>query len=81
MTASSAKRVLVTGASGHLGRWACHRLVSDGWSVIAASRSGAVPDAPFGQTAVSMEALKLDLGSDAAVDRSLIHISEPTRPY
>ncbi len=65
---TSAKTVLVSGATGHLGRWACHRLASNGWSVIAASRSGAVPEAPFGQTAVSMGALKVDLCSDAAVD-------------
>ncbi|HEU4536175.1 MAG TPA: SDR family oxidoreductase, partial [Polyangiaceae bacterium] len=62
--------VLVTGATGHLGRSVVHALASAGHRVTAASRSGAPPAAPFGAApapAGLVAPLAADLGDDAGV--------------
>lgn len=61
-------KIVVTGATGHLGRSVVHRLASAGHEVVAASRSGAKPDAPFEATPVAVETLAVDISSDACVD-------------
>lgn len=61
-------RIVVTGATGHLGRYAVARLVRAGHDVVAVSRSGALPEPPFGEeAALSVQALAVDLGEESAV--------------
>lgn len=62
-------KALVTGATGHLGRYTVDALARAGYEVIAASRSGAVPELPFGATERSgvVRGLSLDLTADSAV--------------
>jgi UDP-glucose 4-epimerase len=61
-------RVVVTGATGHLGRVAVARLARAGHDVVAVSRSGAVPVPPFGEPAApGVQALAIDLGEETAV--------------
>ncbi len=65
----TAERVVVTGATGHLGLYVVHALAARGFSVVAVSRSGALPQAPFGeQLAGEVRALAADLEQDGAVD-------------
>lgn len=62
--------VLVTGATGHLGRSVVHALASAGHRVVAASRAGAPPAAPFGAPptpAGLVSALAVDLGDEGCV--------------
>jgi len=79
-------KVVVTGASGHLGSYTVVRLAQLGHEVVAASRAGALPALPFGvsERPVSIRALALDLRSDEAVgllrrelgpDVGLIHLA------
>lgn len=77
-------RFVVTGATGHLGRSVVARLAREG-EVVACSRSGAMPEAPFGAApAGNVRPLALDIGSDACVetlraqlgsDVALIHLA------
>lgn len=62
-------KVVVTGATGHLGHYTVAELTSAGHDVVAVSRSGAVPPVPFGreQRAPSPTALALDLAEEACV--------------
>jgi nucleoside-diphosphate-sugar epimerase len=61
--------VIVTGATGHIGRYVVDRLARDGHDVVAASRSGAVPLPPFGSGAAPpVRTLALDISHDGAVD-------------
>jgi nucleoside-diphosphate-sugar epimerase len=62
-------KLVVTGATGHLGHYAVDRLASAGHEVVAVSRSGAVPPAPFGRTPREplAAALRLDLGEESCV--------------
>lgn len=64
----SARKFVITGATGHLGRSVVHTLAERG-EVVAASRSGALPSPPFGEQARdNVRALALDIESDAGVD-------------
>jgi UDP-glucose 4-epimerase len=62
-------KVVVTGATGHLGRYLVHRLAADGHEVIAASRSGGLPAPPFREIARPgrVRPLAVDLQTDAAL--------------
>jgi nucleoside-diphosphate-sugar epimerase len=62
-------KVVVTGATGHLGRYLVQHLAEAGHAVVAASRAGALPALPFGASArpAGVRALALDVGADSAV--------------
>jgi UDP-glucose 4-epimerase len=60
--------IVVTGATGHLGRQVVHRLASAGHAVVAASRSGKSPEAPYNHEPVSVATLAIDVGEDGCVD-------------
>lgn len=61
-------KVVVTGASGHVGRYAVDALARAGHEVLAVSRSGAVPSLPFGRPPrAPVPALALDLALEASV--------------
>lgn len=63
----SSRKFVVTGATGHLGRNVVHALSGLG-EVIAASRSGALPQPPFGQIARgNVRPLLLDISNDACI--------------
>jgi nucleoside-diphosphate-sugar epimerase len=63
----STRKFVVTGATGHMGRSVVHALAALG-EVVAASRSGALPEPPFGEAARSnIRALTLDVASDNCV--------------
>jgi nucleoside-diphosphate-sugar epimerase len=63
------ERVVVTGATGHLGRYVVHALRASGLGVTALSRSGQVPEPPFGESALGgVVAQALDLEREDAVD-------------
>ena len=61
------RTVIVTGATGHVGRYVVDELARAGFDVVAAARSGAVPRPPFGAAPVSVRTLPLDVADDAAV--------------
>jgi UDP-glucose 4-epimerase len=58
-------KIVITGATGHLGRQVVALLSGAGHHVIAASRSGQLPEASAGQR---IEALAVDLATEASVD-------------
>lgn len=60
--------IVVTGATGHLGRQVIHRLASAGRSVVAASRSGKHPEPPYLHDPVSVATLAVDVGDDGCVE-------------
>lgn len=62
-------KAVVTGATGHVGRYAVDALVRAGYEVVAASRSGAVPELPFGRAERSglVRGLAMDVAQDSAV--------------
>ncbi len=62
-------KVVVTGATGHLGRYVVHELLGRKHSVVAVSRSGELPALPFGesQRVGDCRSLAADVASDAAV--------------
>jgi UDP-glucose 4-epimerase len=79
-------KVIVTGATGHLGSYTVARLAQLGHEVVAASRAGTLPALPFGVSKhpASIRTLALDLRSDDAVgllrrelgrDVGLIHLA------
>lgn len=78
------RKFVVTGATGHLGRSAVHALAALG-EVVAASRSGALPETPFGETPRSnVRPLVLDISNDACIaalkaelgpDVALVHLA------
>jgi UDP-glucose 4-epimerase len=61
------KTVIVTGATGHVGRYTVDALARAGFDVVAASRSGAVPAPPFGSAPAAVRTLALDVADDSAV--------------
>lgn len=65
-------KVVVTGATGHVGAALCQHLGSSGWEVVAASRGGEQPKPAFEALPergdVHVRALALDLASEAVVD-------------
>jgi nucleoside-diphosphate-sugar epimerase len=79
-------KVIVTGATGHLGSYTVARLAELGHEVVAASRRGTLPALRFGdrERPESIRTLALDLRSDEAVpllrrelgrDVGLIHLA------
>lgn len=62
-------KVVVTGASGHVGRYTVDTLVRAGHEVVAVSRSGQVPAEPFGRPPrdARVAAVALDLGLETSV--------------
>jgi len=78
------RKFVVTGATGHMGRSVVHLLSGLG-EVVAASRSGAVPEAPFGEIARGqVRAIALDVASESCVpalqaelgkDVALVHLA------
>jgi nucleoside-diphosphate-sugar epimerase len=62
-------KVVVTGATGHVGQYAVHALLRARHEVLAISRSGATPGVPFLQvpSALPAQALALDLALESAV--------------
>ncbi len=63
-------KVVITGATGHVGSYVVHRLATAGWQVVAASRGGTLPAAPFEAAPLSgdVRPLALDVASEDAVD-------------
>jgi nucleoside-diphosphate-sugar epimerase len=63
-------KVVVTGATGHVGRYAVAALASAGHEVIALSRSGALPEEPFGQAERrgQVRGVALDLTEESSVE-------------
>ncbi|HKY38369.1 MAG TPA: NAD(P)-dependent oxidoreductase [Polyangiaceae bacterium] len=80
-------RVVVTGATGHLGSYVTHMLAAAGQSVLALSRSGELPRPPFGSSrgeGAQVETAALDIARDVAVnelapmlgpDTALVHLA------
>lgn len=63
------RRVVVTGATGHLGRAVVHTLAGQGLEVSAVSRSGAVPEPPFGSKASgNIRGAAIDLAREECVE-------------
>jgi nucleoside-diphosphate-sugar epimerase len=61
-------KAVVTGATGHLGGYVVHELLELGFEVVAVSRSGKTPDAPFEMSSTARaRGLALDLTQDGAV--------------
>lgn len=62
-------KAVVTGATGHVGRYAVDALLRAGYEVVAASRSGQVPELPFGRAERSgvVRGLAVDVAEDSAV--------------
>lgn len=62
-------KAVVTGATGHVGRYAVDALVRAGYEVVAVSRSGQVPELPFGRAERSgvVRGLAVDVTEDSAV--------------
>jgi UDP-glucose 4-epimerase len=62
-------KIVVTGASGHLGRYLVAQLAEAGHELVAVSRAGALPALPFGtsERRGSVRALAVDIRDDAAV--------------
>ncbi|HYQ17773.1 MAG TPA: NAD(P)-dependent oxidoreductase [Polyangiaceae bacterium] len=64
----SASKFVVTGATGHLGRSVVQLLAEHG-EVVAASRSGALPEAPFSEAArTNVRGLAIDVERDDCVE-------------
>lgn len=63
-------KIVITGATGHLGTYVTHHLLSLGHDVVAASTSGSSPPLPFGEKAPSRaaRAVRADISRDDAVD-------------
>ncbi|MCS6899789.1 MAG: NAD(P)-dependent oxidoreductase [Myxococcales bacterium] len=61
-------KILVTGATGHLGRQVVHRLASAGHAVFAVSRSGKPPEPPYAHPPISVATLAADVAEDGCVD-------------
>lgn len=63
-------KVVVTGATGHIGAYVSGRLSGAGWEVVAASRSGQMPRVAFEAAAGrgNVRPLALDLSSETALD-------------
>jgi UDP-glucose 4-epimerase len=78
-------KAVVTGATGHLGSYLVWRLAAAGWEVVAASRSGRAPPAPFETVANGeIRPLPLDIEAEASVSElsaelgpevSLVHLA------
>lgn len=63
-------KVVVTGATGHVGHYAVAALARAGYEVVAASRSGALPELPFGEAQRSglISGLEVDVARESSVD-------------
>ena len=70
-------KVVVTGATGHMGRYVVHELVRAGFEVAAGSRSGASVEAPYG-SAVRPAArnFAVDISSESAVAALAAELNE-----
>lgn len=80
-------KVLITGATGHLGRSTVHTLSKAGYLVVAASRSGKQPELPFGASAEGLgerRSIALDIDHDSSIplleaelgpDTALVHLA------
>ncbi|HWA72168.1 MAG TPA: NAD(P)-dependent oxidoreductase [Polyangiaceae bacterium] len=79
-------KVVVTGATGHMGAYLCERLARSGATVVAASRAGLLPRIAFEPASRSPNVcpLALDLASETAVstlaaelgpDVALVHLA------
>ena len=75
-------RVLVTGGSGFLGSHTVRALRADGHQVRVLARTPSKARRLFDRMAIEgVEIVEGDVTDREAVELSLIHISEPTRPY
>jgi nucleoside-diphosphate-sugar epimerase len=79
-------KVIVTGATGHMGAYLCQHLTNAGWEVVAASRSGQMPRVAFEALpdSSSVRPLVLDLslenvpevlGKELGPEVSLVHLA------
>ncbi len=61
-------KVVVTGATGHVGGYVVAKLAADGHEVVAVSRSGALPALPFGvsKPVAAVRAVAADIARDDA---------------
>ncbi|HEY6561573.1 MAG TPA: NAD(P)-dependent oxidoreductase [Polyangiaceae bacterium] len=69
-------KVVVTGATGHLGRYTVQRLVERGQDVLALSRAGALPEPPFGAAPALVRAEACDVTRDSDVERLAAHLGK-----
>ena len=68
-------KIVVTGATGHLGRYVAHALGAAGHEVVALSRSGATPEPPFGSRAApGLRSASVDLTREASVSALAEHL-------
>jgi nucleoside-diphosphate-sugar epimerase len=67
-------KVVVTGATGHLGRYTVQRLAERGHDVLALSRAGTSPKPPFGAAAAAVRAADIDVTRDSDVERLAAHL-------
>lgn len=70
-------KVVVTGGTGHMGRYVVHELASLGYEVAAGSRSGGAVQAPYGATAAAgVRGFALDIDSEGAVTSLSAELTE-----
>lgn len=62
-------KIVITGATGHLGRFAVQRLAERGHDVLALSRGGSSPAPPFGARPVALRTDAFDVTRDEDVER------------
>jgi UDP-glucose 4-epimerase len=70
-------KIVITGATGHLGRHVTHRLARAAHAVVAVSRGGALPEPPFREQplpAGAITAVAADLADDRCVDVLAAHL-------
>lgn len=78
---SASPRVVVTGATGYLGRTLSERLVTRGHTVVAVVRRGAAARAPSGTTPVEADALSADqVAATLRRGDALVHLVGTPRP-
>ncbi len=70
-------KVVVTGATGHVGKWVIHLLAQRGHEVVALSRGGQHPGAPFGEQPRmqgAVQGVALDITREEAVEILAPHL-------
>lgn len=76
----SITRVVVTGATGHLGRYVVRALSAHDLEIVALSRSGAVPQAPFGPAPERAVGRVTPLALDIESEQAALELSELLGP-
>jgi nucleoside-diphosphate-sugar epimerase len=70
-------KIVITGATGHLGRYTVQRLVARGHDVLALSRRGTAPEPTFGMdSTAAIRVAPFDVTRDADVERLAVHLGK-----